>query len=199
MIPLFPEQAALMTAGYCSTQIENLLPHQRLPILRDLMKLCGRQVFDVCPLTYNFTVPAVVYLQIASVFTGRLSVLSIGEDLEERDGFYRNSPTEHQLFHADSEEYEEVAEAHDKVGAKLCAEFIQKGVNIGQAFGLMPSSVSCDIIITGTVPEFFDLYNTIAGRPGFYHPKARDLAVECWLAMKQAAPNLTQVIKDGAK
>lgn len=190
-----------MTAGYSATQIENLLPHQRVPILRDLLRLSGRQIFDVCPLTYTFTAPAVAYLQIASVFTGRLSVLSIGEDLEEREGFYRAATPETQLFHADSEEFEAAADAHDQAGAKLCASLIQRGVNIGQSFGLLPASSSCTLIITGTVPEFFDLYNTIAGRPGFYHPKARDLAIECWLAMKQAAPNLTQIIhmKDGAK
>ena len=199
MIPLLPEQAALMTAGYCRTQVENLQPHQRTPILRDLLSRTGRQVFDVCPMTFSFAVPAVVYLQIASVFTGRLSVLTLGEDLEERDGFYRNSATEHQLFHADSEELEEVANSHDKTGLTLCAQFIQQGVNIGQAFGLMPASTSCDILITGTVPEFFDLYNTVAQRPGLYHPKCRELATECWLALKQIAPNLTQVIKDGPR
>lgn len=188
-----------MTAGYCATQIENLAAHQRIPILRDLINRTGRQVTDVCPMTFSFSAPAIVFLQIASVFTGRLSVLSIGQDLEEREGFYRNSATEFQLFHADSEDFEESSKDHDEAGERLCSEFIERGVNIGQAFGLLPTSASCTFLVTGTVPEFFDLYNTIAKRPGFYHPKCRELATECWLGLRQVAPNLTQVIKDNTK
>ena len=195
-----PEVAGLL--GFVDyDEATSMLPHERLPMIRDVLYHVGYAPFSGFKLSFHVEAASFAFTQLSYLFRGNVVILSAQSSTgrTEEQGFYRAKPGEEDLFHADSEDFEEIAEEHEEASAEFCAALVKAGVNYGQAFAVLPASAPAKAVVTGSVPEFFEAYNAVAKRPGVYHPELRELVTDTWAELRRLYPSLTLALQERQK
>lgn len=195
-----PEVAGLL--GFVDyDEALSMPPHERLPMIRDVLYHVGLAPFSGFKLSFHVTSAAFAMTQLSYIFRGNVVVLSVssGEYRIERDGFYRSKAGEEDLFHADSEDMEAAATNLEGASTSFAIALIRQGVNAGQAFSMLPASAPAQSVVTGSVPEFFEAYNAVAKRPGIYHPELREMLTDIWAELRRLYPSLTLALQERQK
>lgn len=188
-----PEQAALLgTLSFEDASVASA--SERHSILRDVLARSLTAARDI-KLTFLVEMPMFAFVQIGRAFPGRAVVVSVIREVAEHDGFYRRKAGEEHLFHEDSEDYEAATANLNKQAHSVAAVLLGAGVNVGQAYSQLPASANCEVLLTGSIPDFFEFYSTVARQRGLYHPAAYEAAASLWADLKNYAPSLTRVLQ----
>lgn len=195
-----PEVAGLL--GFVSyDEAVSMPPHERLPMIRDVLYYSGLAPFSGFKLSFHVTAASFALTQLSYLFRGNVVTLSVESSTarEDREGFYRNKSGEEDLFHPESEDMEAAAANLEETLSEFAVALIRQGVNVGQAFSMLPASAPAHSVVTGSVPEFFEAYNAVAKRPGVYHPELRELLTDVWAELRRLYPSLTLALQERQK
>lgn len=195
-----PEVAGLL--GFVDyDEATSMPPHERLPMIRDVLYHVGLAPFSGFKLSFHVEAASFAFTQLSYLFRGNVVILSAESSTgrTEREGFYRAKPGEEDLFHADSEDMEAAADNLEETLSSFTVALIRQGVNYGQAFAMLPASAPAKAVATGSVPEFFEAYNAVAKRPGVYHPELRELLTDIWAELRRLYPSLTLALQERQK
>jgi hypothetical protein len=187
-----PEEAAL-SGAFSPDEISELSTGSRRAHVKDI--LAQGLALD-SSLTFLAFMSAFAFIQLTRVYPGRATVALVNAEVPERDGFYRRKAGEEHLFHADSEDYEGMAGAHEEEAVILAQAMLSGGINVGQAFSMLPMSAYCKVTLTGTARDAYDLYRAIGKRPGLFHPDARTAAIDLVAGWQQYAPSIMAALKE---
>lgn len=187
-----PEEAALLGV-FSQDEIAELSASARKQHIRDVVAVGYTP--DTC-LSFLCTMSAFAFIQLGRVYPGRCVVTLVNAEVPERDGFYRRKAGEEHLFHEDSEVFEAGATTHEQDGAHIAQEMLRDGVNVGQAYSMLPMSAYCKVLMTGTVRDALNLYTAIGKRPGLFHPDAKEAAIDLLSSWSQYAPSLVAALKE---
>ena len=201
MSPIVSPEVAGLLGFVTYDEATSMPPHERLPMIRDVLYHVGYAPFSGFKLSFHVTAASFAMTQLSYLFRGNVVILSVESSTvrEEEQGFYRAKAGEEDLFHPDSEDFEEIAEAQEAASAEFAIALVKRGVNYGQAFSVLPSSAPAKSVVTGSVPEFFEAYNAVAKRPGVYHPELRELVTDIWAELRRLYPSLTLALTERQK
>lgn len=187
-----PEEAALIGA-FSQDEIAELSPTARRAHVKDV--LATGLALDTS-LSFLTSMSAFAFIQLTRIYPGRAVVAMVNVEVPERVGFYRRKAGEEHLFHECSENYEVDASEQERQATVLAQDMLKDGINVGQAYSMLPMSAFCNVTLTGTARDANDLYRAIGKRPGLFHPDARSAATDLLLGWNQYAPSIMSALRE---
>lgn len=186
---LSPE-AEVLLATHTYDEITKLSAFERVPILREILSRIGPNAVCTIPLAFAAAVPAIAALQLTQSFSGKLRLMTIEREDVLASGVHRRDPAESDLYHADSEDFENRFNDLASNCVSLTGAMLDQGVNVGEAFSVYPMAATVTVVLTGTVLDFRRLYETCGRRKGFLHPACIEVAIDAVVEWRLLAPNL---------
>lgn len=150
--------------------------------------------------TYRFAVPMISAVELQQRFTGTMRILPGSGELEpyEIGGFLRRAYTPSGIYHPDSVDFEDRQQALLEQASGFSDALIETGVNVPQALGVRLMADEAQVILCGSVWDFYVLNRSVGRLRETAHPASRMVALETWGSIAAAYPALEEVFREVA-